>query len=120
MEVEGAGGGRVGAGEGRVGTGGGGDSPDVEHYGGTVPLVARCHWHHLVLHLAAPGVWVKAGGTWARRGSSRARRGSGGIRRGWGGGRAGLDDVDVFWRHCWLNWHLGILVRLKFQPCIIL
>ena len=104
MEVEGAGGGRVGAGEGRVGTGGGGDSPDVEHYGGTVPLVARCHWHHLVLHLAAPGVWVKAGGTWYSV-------------PGLGGGRAGLDDVDVFWRHCWLNWHLGILVRLKFQPC---
>ena len=74
---------------------------------------------------AAPGCtwglgqsrWYLVLGTWARRGSSRARRGSGGIRRGWGGGRAGLDDVDVFWRHCWLNWHLGILVRLKFQPC---
>ena len=50
-------------------------------------------------------------------GLAGARRGSGGIRRGWGGGRAGLDDVDVFWRHCWLNWHFGILVRLKFQHC---
>ena len=86
MEVEGAGGGRVGAGEGRVGTGGGGDSPDVEHYGGTVPLVARCHWHHLVLHLAAPGVWVKAGGTWY------SVPGLGGGRAGLAGGRAGSGE----------------------------
>ena len=28
-----------------------------------------------------------------------------------------LYDLDVFLRHCRLNWHVGILVRLKFQPC---
>ena len=90
--MEGAGGGRVGAGEGRVGTGGGGDSPDVEHYGGTTWCctwgLGQSRWY-LVLH-TPPMVHPPP--------------------------QKVLNNIDVFWRHNRLNWQFGILVRLKFQP----